>query len=63
MDTCIHIVKYLHCSPEIITILFIDYTPIHDKKFLKKEIKEERTEELKLSSYRGKSRQFLKWIE
>ena len=55
MDTCIHI--------KIITILLIDYTPIHDKKLKKKEIKEERTEELKLSSYRGKSRQFLKWIE
>ena len=60
MDTCIHRIEYLHWSPEIITILLIGYTPIQDKKLKKKEIKEERAEELSLSSYRGKSRQFLK---
>ena len=60
MDTCIHRVEYLQWSSEIITILLNGYTPIQDKKLKKKEIKEERAEELKLSSYRGKSRQFLK---
>ena len=36
MDTCICIAESLHCSPEIIIILIISYTPIQNKKFRKK---------------------------
>ena len=32
MDTCICVAQSLHCSPETITILLIDYTPIQNKK-------------------------------
>ena len=32
MDTCICVAQTLHCSPETITILLIDYTPIQNKK-------------------------------
>ena len=33
MGTCICIAKSLLCSPETITTLLIDYTPIQNKKF------------------------------
>ena len=36
MDTCIFMAESLHCSPETITILLIDYTPIQNKKLKKK---------------------------
>ena len=36
MDTCICMAESLHCSPEIIIILLISYTPIQNKKFKKK---------------------------
>ena len=32
-DTCIYMAESLHCSPETITTLLIDYTPIQNKKF------------------------------
>ena len=35
MDTCICMVKSLHCSPETITLL-IGYTPIQNKKVKKR---------------------------
>ena len=33
MDTCIFIDESPQCSPETITTLLIDYTPIQNKKF------------------------------
>ena len=33
MDMCICMAESLHCSPEIIMILLISYTPIENKKF------------------------------
>ena len=36
MDTCMGMVKSLHCSPETITTLLIGYTPIQNKKVKKK---------------------------
>ena len=36
MDTCIFMAESLHCSPETITALLIDYTPIQNKKLKKK---------------------------
>ena len=36
MDTCICMAESLHCSPETITLL-TGYTPIQNKKVLKKE--------------------------
>ena len=38
MDTCIYIAESLHCSPETITTLLIDYTPIQNKKLKKKKM-------------------------
>ena len=35
MDTCIPVAEPLPCSPETVTLL-IGYTPLKDKKFLKK---------------------------
>ena len=35
MDTCICMAESLLCSPETITTLLIDYTPIQNKKLLK----------------------------
>ena len=32
MDSCICMAESLHCLPEIITTLLIDYIPIQDKK-------------------------------
>ena len=34
MDTCIYMAESLHCSPKTIPILFIDYTPTENKKFI-----------------------------
>ena len=36
MDTCIYMAESPHCSPETITLL-TGYTPIQNKKVLKKE--------------------------
>jgi len=33
MDTCLCVAKSLHCPPEIITTLLIDYTAIENSKF------------------------------
>ena len=30
MDTCIHMAESLHCSPETITTLLTDHTPIQN---------------------------------
>ena len=39
MDTCICMAKSLCSSPETITTLLIGYTPIQNKKFMKKKKK------------------------
>ena len=39
MDTCVCMAAFLHCSPEIITILLISCTPIENKKFKLKKLK------------------------
>ena len=36
MDTCMHTAESLCCPPENITSLLIGYTPIQNKKFLKR---------------------------
>ena len=36
MDTCIHMVESLHCSPETITTLLISYTSIGNKGLKKR---------------------------
>ena len=36
MDTYIYMAKALPCSLETITTLLVGYTPIHNKKFIKK---------------------------
>ena len=38
MDTCICMAESLHYSPETITILLIDYTPIQNKKLKKTQL-------------------------
>ena len=38
MDPCICMAESLHCLPEIITTLLIDYIPIQDKKLKKKQL-------------------------
>ena len=38
MDTCICMAESLRCSPETITTLLIDYTPIQNKKLKKKKM-------------------------
>ena len=38
LDTCICMAKCLHCSPETITTLLIGYTPIQNKKCLKRSL-------------------------
>ena len=38
MDTHIYMAGSLHCSPETITALLIDYTPIQNKKFKKRSL-------------------------
>ena len=35
MDTCICMAESLHCSPESIATLLIDFTPIQNKKIQK----------------------------
>ena len=39
MDTCICIIRPLHCSPETTTTLLIGYTPIQNKKLKRKKKK------------------------
>ena len=38
-DTCVCMAAFLHCSPEIITILLISCTPIENRKFKLKKLK------------------------
>ena len=40
MDTCICMAESLCCSPETLTTLLNGYTPIENKKFKKKNLKE-----------------------
>ena len=39
MDTCVCMAESLHCLPETITTLLIGYTPVQNKKFIKKKKK------------------------
>ena len=36
MDTCVRMAESLHCPPETITTLLTGYTPIQNKKLVKK---------------------------
>ena len=39
MDTCLCMTEFLCCPPETITTLLMDYTPIQNKKFKNKKVR------------------------